>query len=79
MKNNKIVHCVFYARAFIPQQIFYLNEWFSDVDQTFFVYGAPKEFIDRTPSNVRDLKQFDQNDFISEASCKSCAYFTFSL
>jgi|GEM_PF-6564852 len=67
MEHNEIVHCVYFSPAFIPQQIYYLNEWFSHFHQAFFVYNAPKQYLAQAHANVRALKIPDQADFISEA------------
>jgi len=68
MKIRKIVHCVFYDPKFIPQQIQYLNEWFPDVEQVFFVLGAPETYLASAPGNVCWLKNLYQHDFISSVN-----------
>ncbi len=67
MVVDRIVYCVFYSREITPAQIDFLDQWFCHIDQYFYVYGAPKEFISGRPDNVRSLCQFDQADFIAEA------------
>lgn len=64
---NKIIHLVRFSPAFIPQQISYLNKWFVGLDQTFFVYGAPKRFFDKTYENVHEFSSANIFEFIAAA------------
>jgi len=67
MKISKIVHHAWYVSFFIPQQISFLNRWFPDVEQLFYIYGAPREYLEQAPENVRVLNGLDMPDFIREA------------
>ena len=53
----KIVHCVCYDKKFIPQQLIFLNEHFSEHEQTFYVMGAHDEFNTIASHNVYRLSQ----------------------
>ncbi len=67
MPIKKIVFCALYDPKFILQQIHFLNKWFPEIEQIFFVYGSSSEYLATAPGNVRFLEKFDQPDFIAEA------------
>lgn len=68
MGKLKIAHYVCFDKKFIPQQIAFINKNFSkDIDQTFFVHGATKSFIQSAPDNVVSLKKINFLKFIVAA------------
>lgn len=65
---KKLIHLAFYDPKFIPYQILALNKWFSDVSQTFFLYGAPKDYLKQAPNNVKPFSRSRFHSFIEEAN-----------
>lgn len=68
MKELKVVHYICFDKKFIPQQIEFLNRHFEDeIDQTFFVHGAPEDYLANAPSNVIPLNRLTLFRFLMAA------------
>jgi len=72
---KKLIHLVSYDPKFTFHQILFLNKWFSDVSQTFFLYGAPRDYLKRAPKNVRPFSRSYLKSFIAEADVADLVVF----
>jgi hypothetical protein len=68
MNKLKVAHYIYFDKKFIPQQIEFLNRHFTDnIDQTFFVHGAPDVYFADAPDNVIQLKKQTSLKFLIAA------------
>lgn len=68
MRKLIVAHYVCFDKKFIPNQIEFLNKQFSDeIDQTFYVQGAPDSFFQGAPDNVVSLNKANFIRFIFAA------------
>jgi hypothetical protein len=66
----KVVHCVCYNEKFIPQQLDFLNQYFPEHEQRFYVMGAGGDFARIAAKNVLRLSPLSIPRFLLDA-CKA--------
>jgi dTDP-N-acetylfucosamine:lipid II N-acetylfucosaminyltransferase len=66
--KKKVVHHACFVPMFTPHQIAFLISRFPQLEQSFYVQGAPAAYLAGAPQNVRAVTAPDAPDFISAAS-----------